>query len=220
MNRKDSSLFIAYLAFLLICIVFRVLCLWIPSLSNELWDRIIIGVTISSYCFTISSGLSMSSYNKLLFHQKLDESASQIVFYADKYLDEHEDDSILTEDEIEFKDILKDIKQHQIETVLKEEIGTKTNKSSYLDVIGFLVFLLCLTFQPISDFFLKEQDLYTLLAFFLMLFIVYNKERFEQRIERSSQESRIMVYRIKALCEKHDRIRAENSLKTEATKNG
>ena len=220
MNRKDSSLFIAYLVFLSICIVFRVLCLWIPSLNNELWDRIIIGVTISSYCFTISSGLSMSSYNKLVFHQKLDEPAGLIVFYADKYLNDHEDDSILTEDEIEFKDILKDIKQHQIETVLKEDTGTETNKAGYLDIVGFLVFLLCLTFQPISDFFLKEQDLYTLLAFFLMLFHVYNKERFEQRIERSSQESRIMVYHIKALCEKHERLRAERALQSEEKQNG
>ena len=186
MNKKDNSLFIAYLCFLGLCLIYRIVCSFDPSLKFDLWDRIIIGVTISSYFFTLSSGTSMYGYYNMYYHQHLDESANRIIKVSEKYINKYLNDEELSADDKELLEALKGIKQHETEILLKKN---KEDRSLFLDVVGFLVFLLCLTFQSISDAFKSNQDIYTLCAFFLMLVTMYCKERYEKRIEKRQKKT-------------------------------
>ncbi len=166
-NNKTDYLMAAYIAFLLIVIVYRVICIKTGH-EFENWQRIVMAVTTSTYFFSLADfhkslrDLEQNKKDKncqlteqLLTYKNIieasDEDAeglkTEILNQIDAYIQRDEDDNKNSDKKI------------------------KNNNTSYgaFSILGFLVFFLVSNtdFYPVDNI---SLDIYTMCAFFMMLF--------------------------------------------------
>ena len=187
MKRKDKSLFIAYLAFIFVCIIIR--CFYTPGSGSDyevFFQKLIIGVTLSSYFFVVSDGMSSTSERKKYKQDKVSKLGKEIISLSNERIIEIENKDNPSEEEMESRNELKDSVK-----AIEKTISHWPDRKPFdilavvFSVIGFLVFLLCLSFKDVVDYFMPQQETFTLLAFFFMLANPYFDELANQRVDES-----------------------------------
>lgn len=168
---------LAYIIYIAVCIVYHIVTR-ILEVDFEMWNRIIVAVTIASYAFSFA-GLPKASMRTTKKIRELNYEEKALVYRIAKEdvggKFKEDIDGILHEINSEIDSMDKDI--------------DKLEKWAFaLDVLGFVSFFCVLSFIPLFEFFAQLQDFYTLLAFFLILLAEYVEDKFEDRLYRAKNK--------------------------------
>lgn len=202
--KSKKPLMLAYIIFLCICTIYH---LFAKFLNWEflMWEPILVGVTIASYFFSISSIYkSMINQEEQLITFLNEEKQKAIHIY------EKEKELIDDEKRVELlkdNDFLEDTNKLISET---EKTLSKNKRASFrFDVIGFLVFFCIITFPQINQYFAQLQETFTITAFIGVLLTEYAETIIAEKSE----------IRKKSLSLETEKLLATlNSIKTEKAK--
>lgn len=170
MNKPQKPLMLAYIVFLIICIVFYPVS-EILDLNFSRWDNIIVAATIASYAFTLSTmpKLILRLENTHLSYIKED---SNILKKIQKKVNESFNETESSNELIE--EINSEIKTNDNDIEKCEKAIKRCTKISFwLDTIGFIIFFCILTFDWLYSRFAKSQEIYTLCAFIIIMIVEY-----------------------------------------------
>lgn len=165
---ERPPLMIAYMIFIIICVIVYVIS-QITSFEFVLWNNIVTAVTIASFFF---SGASINSTNNTLL-KYLIEKNEELLKYAwksDSLIEKYMKENNMGEppENKLFADNIEDVIEFNKKKLTKSKTACFT-----LTTIGFLSFFCILTFEPLYIYFSKSQDLYTILAFLMVLYADY-----------------------------------------------
>lgn len=160
------SLKLAYILFLIICVLYYVISHAFDC-EFENWKRIVCATTIASYFFTIASA-KQTIYSII---EKIEDSIKD----SNKELCEIKDKMIKSPDK--YKDSMYNIEDLNRFIAKDEEFINKCEKENFknqnliflLNTLGFLIFFCILTFTYIYQLFADLQELFTILAFIMIL---------------------------------------------------
>lgn len=160
--QNKSAIKIAYIIFLIICAIYHIIA-DIFHLEFEAWEKIVCAATIASYFFSGASSIRTISSISMKLRKSLEDSNMELIRikkereqFPEKYLD--------SKYTIEYLD---DVIKENEKTLQK--LNTKANFVFPLNVIGFISFFCILAFNGVYKFFANSQELFTLIAFILIL---------------------------------------------------
>lgn len=207
MFKPKNPMMAAYLIFLLICAIWQGVCEFLGTDFTN-WRQLITAVTISSYFISFNSVFTTGQKlnQKLLIAFK--ESVG-LLEYALKY------------------DKLFDIVQYnptcyeEVETLIEHEKDSITNLEKSLSkiefwifvctLLSFLVFFCVITFNGIFLFFEKSQDLYTLIAFIIVLFADYIETNIVDQFDEKLNELKDLTEKTSNMLEEKRNGQAEDA---------
>ncbi len=180
-STPHNPIMIAYMIFIFICVFWYLICK-LTGLDFEMWNKILIGVAIASYFF------SLNSINRNIV--KTNESIKQLLYENRNLLNDMIKDlaayqTLKTED---FKDWQSELSNEleECEEKLKKVISSllKQRKTVLIiDVVGFLAFFMILGIDGFYMLFVNTTDVVTLLAFLTVLFVDYMENIMEVKSE-------------------------------------
>ena len=151
MYKKHYAFFWAYIAFLCLCVIYRIVCMIFVQQQFALWDRIVTAVTASTWLFCLSDTLktkeNLSEYLTLKF-DLLDEKTYSITVHMKDILTEeinsYEQENTSNKDALA-DEVTKLIKGDDS----KKEVNASKKGAYACDIAGFLVLfcVLILSFQ-------------------------------------------------------------------------
>lgn len=189
---ERPPLMIAYMIFIAVCIIVYALS-QVINFQFTLWNNIVTAVTIASFFF---SGASISNTTKSLL-KYLIEKNEELLEYAwksdsliEKYMKEN-NMGRPPENKL-FSDNIENIIEFN-----KKKLTKSKTEYFILTTIGFLSFFCILTFEPLYFYFLKSQDLYSMLAFLMVLYadykVEYNMAKFEIKINEIKDDLMLRI---------------------------
>lgn len=217
MDRKSNPCFLAYIIFLCVCLVYRIICNVFPSLSFAYWNQIVLAVTISSSFFTISDALKtvydVSSYtvekmNRLIrrddtlfeISKDLIEKVAQEVEWASNAFSKEEQD--------EMKQLVEKyrmLSEKESEEFSIEHLEKSAKKWTFVfTLLGFLAFLIILVFDSVYSICFRIQDILTLITFIVILATGYMKESVIEGINKCEAG---YVEEFKAIAEEQKQVK-------------
>lgn len=170
MKRTQKPMMLAYIIFLCICLGFHIIRS-VFKIDFPMWNRVVVAATIASYFF------SLGSVNKLIVRlertntidlqeeivllQKIRKKESKLcIDNATQQELINDMDNAISENNERIKSGEKDLQKYEA-------------KSFWCDVLGYLVFFCILSFETLFKFFKVSQELYTLLAFIVVIVVEY-----------------------------------------------
>lgn len=185
MNKPQKPLMLAYIVFLIICIVFYPISEML-DLNFSRWGNIIVAATIASYAFTLSTmpKLILRLENTHLSYIKEDSNIlKKIQNKVNESFNETESSNELIEE------INSEIKTNDNDIEKCEKAIKRCTKISFwLDTIGFIIFFCILTFDLLYSRFAKSQEIYTLCAFIIIMIVEYFETTKVANYERKYKE--------------------------------
>lgn len=183
MLKNKSPIMLSYIIFLFICLIY-----YIGSkafnFQFDAWERIIIAATIASYFFTFSfctkSVVKIGCKAREYYKTEYDFWCSNIEVSLQIKDDEKENEN--KTDDSRLKKINSMIDSISSDITKYEKLTFRFN------VLGFLVFFVILTFDPISSWLSKLQEMFTLIAFVLILLVEYLEPIYYEKLENSKKE--------------------------------
>lgn len=180
-STPHNPIMLAYMIFIFFCVIWHFVCRMTGS-NFEMWNKIIIAVTVASYFF------SLNSINRRIV--KINEETKQLLYEQRDLLkgmieDISTNEAILTEDLKEIQSKLPN-KLDACEKELKKSISSLLKRKKFvlfIDVIGYLVFFMILGINGFSRLFVNITDTVTLLAFLIALLVDYMENIFDARSE-------------------------------------
>ena len=195
MKNQRKPLMLAYIIFLIVCVFYNMIAKYLDW-DFQMWNPILVGVTVASYFFTLSSNIkNLINRDKELLDFLIEEKRKiKEILVKEETLDKKESEPLakinneyLAELEGDIKKTAKGIKK----------IG---QKAFALDVVGYLVFFCIIVFPEINRFFLSSQDTITMTAFVAVLLNEYIDnifdERFTKRKNKISTETNKLLDKI------------------------
>ncbi len=180
MNKTQKPLMLAYILFLIVSLLYHSISS-IFNIEFSAWERILVGTTIASYFFTLSSSYKFfikTDTNTLNFAEEHLELSKQFITKEMGSCLTDEEKKYLLESENELIDHFKGI-------ISKTEKDIKKNKRKvfWCDVIGYLLFFCIITISPIYSFLSMAEETFTLAAFIFILIIEYAESVYKVRVE-------------------------------------
>lgn len=170
MHKQKNPLMLAYIIFLIIALVYYAVA-YIFHFEFHSWESIIVAATIASYAF------SLSSISKCLLKQN--QQYSELL---NRYLElskkqQKIENTVLSDCENKEKILQngKEIIDNTIKLISLTDKEVRKNEriSFLLDVGGYLVFFCIICFNTLCNVFCPIQDVFTLLAFVIILIVEY-----------------------------------------------
>lgn len=170
MHKQKNPLMLAYIIFLIISLIYYAVA-YIFKYEYRTWDSIIVAATIASYAFSLSSISKCllkqnQQYNELL-NQYLSLSKKQHKIEAESLSEGKTREYLLQNGKEIINNTIKLISYTDKEVRKNEKI------SFWLDVSGYLVFFCIICFDTLCNAFYPIQDIFTLLAFIIILIVEY-----------------------------------------------
>lgn len=173
------SMKIAYIIFLILCMVTYMIA-QLLGLEFESWNKIICAVTIASYFFTVASSLKTITNQNTLLIDYTNDSIKSICKMREDIEPLTEKNNVISVEKLD---------QFVIEDV---EAVNRLNKRNakynalivIFNVAGFLAFFCIMTFKCCFSFFENSLDIYTLIAFFLVLLSDFVEDIWKEVIGR------------------------------------
>lgn len=165
---SKKPLMLAYIIFLFACFIWNIVC-QITEIEFPTWNKIVVGVTMASYFFSLNSlnklSLKQQEYSKSLFWDEI-----AIIDRLRKKLTSDKDASILEGIEEIRKEDLK-----MIEDTLSS-MRRYDKRIFMIDVLGYLTFFVVLGIDGASKLLLSSIDSISLIAFATVLVVDYMEE--------------------------------------------
>lgn len=169
-----DPLMLAYMLFIFICVNWHIVCR-VTGIDFEMWNKIIIAVTMSSYFFSINA-INRSTIN-------LSEKIKQMHYESRAILQSMIEEFTVYESLLpkELKETQNQLSQElkECETEIRKEISSVCKRrkiSLVIDVLGYLAFFMILGIDGFSNLFVNATDIITLMAFFTVLFVDYSEK--------------------------------------------
>lgn len=181
---------LAYIIFLVVCVLYHIFS-EIFGFDFQMWERVIVSVTIASWCFSCSSLFKSMLKMEKVFNNYVEydiKQLKQMIEEANKFTKEETKEAV--------KLIEERIEDNTKELELKDQYVEKFKSVSFwLDVSGYLVFFCILVFDWIFGFLIQMQEFCTLLAFLIVMFVEYAEtskyeeveEKYKELIEKDEQ---------------------------------
>ncbi len=184
MNKSQKPLMLAYILFLIVSLIYHAISS-IFGFEFLAWDRILVATTIASYAFSCSSASKFFikiDTNTLDFAKKHLELSKQLKCKEQESIVEKEKKKAILESGQQVIDCTIDI-------ILKTEkdIKKRVKQAFWCDVIGYLMFFCIITISPIYVFLASGEEIFTLIAFVLILLIEYAESTYVIKIENSHE---------------------------------
>ena len=181
-SEHKQPLLIAYIAFLVLSVIYS-------SLSKVLgfefpaWERIVVAATIASYAFSIAYWPKFLSKTKQTYNNILKEYlelAKNLHETEKKCLVESPDKEALLTDG-------KGILQKTTNLIKRNEESISKNEKIifWCCFFGYYLFFCILSFDSVFNFFAPVQDIWTLLAFIIILVVDFIESLCEKQIEET-----------------------------------
>ena len=187
MNKPQAQkpLMLAYIIFLCVCCGVKMFGHMI-SYDFKMWPKIVVAATIASCFFSIST---LPKLNAKTMRKAYADTLEQNRLYAK--ICQHKD---IISKSPSAKKILDYAEQTQLDNkeklVCQEKEVTEADKRALrYDILGFLVFFCIFTFDEIYTYFYSLQELYTLLAFIIVLGVDYLESTFIKNYEDQAEEA-------------------------------
>lgn len=185
MNRERNPLMIAYIIFLVICCFIHIIKL-IFGFDFEIWDKIVVATTASSYFFSFAS----LHKNQIHFHNNMINYYNGIIPTASKenslfqkLLDNYKNNEQLTEDikliENEYTPLIEYI--NKVIEEEKEDIKMEEKTVFRFNVAGFLAFFCAIAFDLVFSILKSNEGIVTICAFIMVLIADYSLEYFSSK---------------------------------------
>ncbi len=202
MKKQRKPLMLAYIIFLFICIIYNLFTKYLV-LDFPMWNRILVGVTIASYFFSLGSIKKsfITQDKELLDFLNVEKIKIEEITIQENLLFDEKTKANLLSSERNLLDKINDLISETICIITKNE-----RKIFRFDVVGYLTFFCVITFPRINEYVLSLQDSLTMIAFVAVLLTEYVEDIF---IEKTSNK------KIQLSTEIENLLDALNSIKTE-----
>ena len=187
MKNKERSLFVAYIVFLCVCFVIKIINISIPGLLVDWWNRLVAATTVSTICFCAADVFCLRrEINTLIdvYYAPLDEKRKRL----EKRL------NMPTGDAVNFKDqfvcqYVEELRAdvHELVQPYQFPKTKKVSIASILNMCGFCIFLFITFFDGIYKLFFPIQDVLTMLAFIVVLITVSYKDAKMNKLQTEIQ---------------------------------
>lgn len=169
MNIKERTLFLAYIACLIICIILNAVSSLVPGFTFSVWNRVIVAATVSTVFFcladTVIQTVEIRKYFDL-YNSPIKQKAGEI---KERLVDlDNTPDFIKRAAKQRVKEIGQRIKELTT-GASDEEPDKKTTHLYVLNFLGFSSFLLIILVDPIYNWFIPSQGVLTMTAFVIVL---------------------------------------------------
>ncbi len=172
MFKRNNSLMLAYIIFLVISWVLHLLSISFEFFDFSAWNRIVIATTISTYFFTLASGEESIKNFMEFTYAETEKISKRTIRSLEETIDStneapEKDENILAKMEEELKNLIKS--RASAKSRIEKETKNSNKKIFCLYTIGFIVFFVIACFDNVHFFFVNLQDTCTMGAFILML---------------------------------------------------
>ena len=181
MNKKPQKpLLLAYIIFLIIALGYHSVA-EIMGLKFSTWENIVVAATIASYAFSMSSLIKFFCKKNRTYLQLL----NQYLGLAKQLRDAEKTAIVECPDKEKLLENGKDIVHTTIDLIsfLEKQIKRDDKIAFVFDVLGYLLFFCIISFDAIFNHFYPMQEVFTLIAFIIILIIEYiefvQSEKFE-----------------------------------------
>ncbi len=185
MNRDRNPLMIAYIIFLVICcFIYIMKC--ILDFEFEIWDKIVVATTASSYFFSFASlhKNQIQLHNNMInYYNGIIPTASEENSLFQKLFDTYENNEQLTEDVKLIENKYTPLTEYICKAIEeeKEEIKIEEKWVFRFNVTGFLMFFCVIAFNFVFSFLKSHQDIITICAFIMVLVADYSLDYFSNK---------------------------------------
>lgn len=194
--KRNSSFMLAYIIFLAVCVVIR------SFVEFPLWPALVAAITTASWIialadfkYTIASELHLASKETSELAEAAIEDIQRILNTIDRILAENENikkEELAPADQkrIEYcektktkvLDSLENYKKRKLAIRnLKDRADKREKQGKVLTVVGFVAFFIILAFEPITKWFIDDQDVMTVGAFAIILYTQHEDEAIKEK---------------------------------------
>ena len=175
---RNRIFVLAYISFIIVSTVVR--GFWI----FPMWKNLVAAVTFASFFLVLSDWFASSSKSILELSEKGEtqvthqiEHVNNTIFYIKVMIH----NKLYPEKKSDLIDIIKRLEKISKETEKRKDIFERNKKTRrsfnivafIMTFVAFFMFFCILFFEPISDFFIKGQDVYTMIAFSSVLLLPF-----------------------------------------------
>lgn len=185
-SQPQKPLMLAYILFLCVCFIANIFN-GVLNFHFSAWPKIVVAATIASFFF---SGSSIPKMNAKMMRNARSSAMKQNEIYTQICKHKEKLCSITSEGQkiYDYAEKTKTEVAGKIE-YSKDAITAADKRAFRWDVLGFLVFFCILTFDGLYAYFEASQDVYTLLAFIVVLGVDYLESTFIKKYEDQAAEA-------------------------------
>lgn len=188
---KEHSLFIAYIVCLVMCILAKIVSLYIPEWAFQTWNRVVVAATVSTVYFCCADTINQTREMKKLMN----------LYYApitekNKRLEQwlNEKDKSLHEKIVDR--YVDDLRKRVTELIVPISEVPDKRKIDYVFIfncVGFLIFFFVLVFDYFYNVFSQGQDVLTMVAFTVVMISTVLKDALLNKINRRIREMSVQL---------------------------
>ena len=200
MGKPQKPMMLAYIAFLVICIIYYLIS-YLFGLEFSVGNRVVVAATVASYFFMLGSLDKLNMKQEMInveFFEKELQLLKKIQVKEQRLVDdERKKQELLTSMDDWIKE-LKEIIENSHKSISKHE-----RKAFCNDVLGFLLFFCIVAFELLYAFFAMTQEIYTLAAFAGVVAIEYLEStklvQYEEKRRNTAESIQNMYTRLEEL---------------------
>ena len=178
MKNKERAFFNGYTIVIILCLLFKIICLFIPSINFLFWNRIVAAATVSTGFFCIADAIEQYNDNIKLLRAKLNMLTVRHRYNAEITLGLIEN-SLNKIENFNDKEAKGERLLNRVSTLLEEEPNNNFsyhNSIYYCNILGFIVFIAVLIFDKVYQIIVPYQDIITVFAFSIVHLSIGYKE--------------------------------------------
>ena len=208
--KRNNWLMIAYIIFIFVSCIIR--CFYI----FPMWESLVIAVTVSTSVFSYADvflSRSESIESQIKITRKIDQEIQEQIQIEKPIADNILKEALSCDQErpeseklIKLANKLKS-RSSDLEKMIREKseyLEKKTKQcrtyniiGAILSVIGFVLFLCILVYEPIKNIFIKHQDLLTVTSFALVLSTQFIRDFYTQMVTRENESKEEALSKLK-----------------------
>ena len=170
MDKPQKPMMLAYIVFLLVCIIYYLIS-YIFGFEFAVGERIVAAATIASYCFTLASLDKLNMKQETINAEFFKKELQLLIKIRNKEQKLVDDVQMKQELRVSMDDWIKELTEIIART--HKAISKHERKAFWNDVLGFLLFFCIVAFDFLYGLFANTQEIYTLAAFAGVVAIEY-----------------------------------------------